>query len=173
MLQGEREIASYNKSLGKFRLEGIRRALRGVPQIEVTFSIDANGIVNVSAKDLGTGSRQQITISGSSNMSQREIDQAIRDAERYAAEDKAKKEAQKERDRAENLLAQAKRVQKKLKSPDQEKLQAAIQRLEEALRQDRMEPLRQGSAEMEMLLRFAGQYVDNSVETNDDGSFDV
>ena len=173
VLQGEREIASYNKSLGKFRLEGIRRALRGVPQIEVTFSIDANGIVNVSAKDLGTGRRQQITISGSSNMSQREIDQAIRDAERYAAEDKAKKEAQKERDRAENLLAQAKRVQKKLKSPDQEKLQAAIRRLEEALRQDRMEPLRQGSAEMEMLLRSAGQYVDNSVETNDDGSFDV
>ena len=91
VLQGEREIASANKSLGKFRLNGIRRALRGIPQIEVTFSIDTNGIVHVSAKDLGTNHSQDITISGSGNMSREEIDRAIRDAERFAAEDRQAK----------------------------------------------------------------------------------
>ena len=96
VLQGEREIASANKSLGKFRLNGIRRALRGVPQIEVTFTIDTNGIVHVTAKDLGTGSSQDITISGSGNMTREEINQAIRDAERFAAEDRQKKEQQNE-----------------------------------------------------------------------------
>ncbi len=89
VLQGERPIASENRTLGKFRLDGIRRAPRGVPQIEVTFSIDANGIVNVSARDLGTGKQQAITITNSSNLSQREIEQAMRDAETYAAEDRA------------------------------------------------------------------------------------
>ena len=84
VLQGEREIASANKSLGRFRLSGIRRAMAGVPQIEVTFSIDANGIVNVSAKDLGTGKAQEITISGSSNMSEAEIQRAMQDAQRFA-----------------------------------------------------------------------------------------
>ena len=94
VLQGEREIASANKSLGKFRLNGIRRALRGIPQIEVTFSIDTNGIVHVTAKDLGTNSSQDITISGSGNMSREEIDRAIRHAPQYAAEDRRRKEEQ-------------------------------------------------------------------------------
>ena len=173
VLQGEREVASYNKSLGKFRLEGIRRALRGIPQIEVTFSIDANGIVNVSAKDLGTGRQQQITISGSSNMSQSEIDQAIRDAERYAADDKAKKEAQERKNNAEDLLSQARRVQKKLKGPDQDKLNAAIKNLEDAVKGDNAYQMKQYSEELEMLLRAAGQYVDHNENKNDDGSFDV
>ena len=92
VLQGEREIASANKSLGRFKLKGIRRALQGVPQIEVTFSIDANGIVNVSAKDLHTHQQQEITIAGSSNLSRREIDQAILDAQQYAREDALRKE---------------------------------------------------------------------------------
>ena len=92
VLQGEREMASGNKSLGRFRLEGIRRALRGIPQIEVTFSIDTNGIVHVSARDLATGSSQNITISGSGNMSREEIDRAIRDADRYAEEDRQRRE---------------------------------------------------------------------------------
>ena len=92
VLQGERMMASQNKSLGKFKLTGIRRAPQGVPQIEVTFSIDANGIVSVSAKDLGTGKQQEITITGSSNMSQAEIDRAVRDAQAYAAEDQRRKE---------------------------------------------------------------------------------
>ena len=91
VLQGENPAASGNKSLGKFRLDGIRRALRGIPQIEVTFSIDTNGIVHVSAKDMATNRSQNITISGSGNMSPSEIEQAVRDAERYARETEAKK----------------------------------------------------------------------------------
>ncbi|MBE5783542.1 MAG: molecular chaperone DnaK [Clostridiales bacterium] len=173
VLQGEREVASYNKSLGKFRLEGIRRAMRGVPQIEVTFSIDANGIVNVSAKDLATNRQQQITISGSSNMSQAEIDQAMRDAEMYAEEDKRKKEAQAQKDAAESLLSQAKRTQKKMKSPDKEKLTEAIRALEDALKREDDWAVKNASDDLKILLEAAGQYVDNGAAENDDGSFDV
>ena len=92
VLQGEREMAQYNKSLGRFHLDGIAPARRGVPQIEVTFDIDANGIVNVSARDMGTGKEQHITITASSNLSKDEIDKAVREAEQYAAEDKRRKE---------------------------------------------------------------------------------
>ncbi len=92
VLQGEREMAAYNKSLGRFHLDGIAPARRGVPQIEVTFDIDANGIVNVSAKDLGTGKEQHITITASSNLSKEDIDRAVREAEQYAAEDAKRKE---------------------------------------------------------------------------------
>ncbi len=92
VLQGERELAAYNKSLGRFHLDGIAPARRGVPQIEVTFDIDANGIVNVSAKDLGTGKEQHITITASTNLSKDEIDRAVKDAEQYAAEDAKRKE---------------------------------------------------------------------------------
>ncbi len=92
VLQGERELAAYNKSLGRFHLDGIAPARRGVPQIEVTFDIDANGIVNVSAKDLGTGKEQHITITASTNLSKDEIDKAVKDAEQYAAEDAKRKE---------------------------------------------------------------------------------
>ena len=94
VLQGENANASGNKSLGKFRLDGIRRALRGIPQIEVTFTIDTNGIVHVAAKDLATNRSQNITISGSGNMSREEIDRAIRDAENYAEASRKKKEAE-------------------------------------------------------------------------------
>ena len=92
VLQGEREMAAYNKTLGRFQLSGIAPAPRGVPQIEVSFDIDANGIVNVSAKDLGTGKEQNITITASSNLSKEDIDKAVREAEQFAAEDKARKE---------------------------------------------------------------------------------
>ena len=92
VLQGEREMAAYNKSLGRFHLDGIAPARRGVPQIEVTFDIDANGIVNVSAKDLGTGKEQHITITASSNLSKEDIDKAVKEAEQFAAEDKKRKE---------------------------------------------------------------------------------
>ena len=92
VLQGEREMAAYNKTLGKFHLDGIAPAPRGVPQIEVSFDIDANGIVNVSAKDLGTGKEQHITITASSNLSKDDIDKAVKEAEQYAAEDKARKD---------------------------------------------------------------------------------
>lgn len=173
VLQGEREIASYNKSLGKFRLEGIRRAMRGIPQIEVTFSIDANGIVHVSAKDLGTNREQAITISGSTNMSQAEIDQAMRDAERYAAEDKQKKEKQTLKNNAESMLAQARRVQRKLKSPDKEKLNDAIKTLEDAVKREDDYAMKTAQEALETLLNAAGQYVDDNAHQNDDGTFDA
>ena len=173
VLQGEREIASYNKSLGKFKLTGIRRALRGVPQIEVTFSIDANGIVHVTAKDLGTNHAQDIVISGSSNMSQAEIDQAMRDAERFAEEDKRKKEHQAQKNNAEAMLGQAKRVQRKLKSPDKEKLNDAIRELEDAIKRDDDYAMKTASEALEALLNAAGQYVNNDDNQNDDGTYDA
>lgn len=107
VLQGERQMAKDNKSLGKFVLKGIKRAPRGVPQIEVTFNIDANGIVNVSAKDLGTGKAQEITIENAKGLSDADIDHAIQDAERYRAEDDAIREAAEVKARAENLLYRA------------------------------------------------------------------
>lgn len=112
VLQGERQMARDNKSLGKFKLTGIRRAPRGVPQIEVTFHIDANGIVNVSAKDLGTGKQQAITITASSNLSQEDIDRAIRDAQQYAAQDQQQKEEATARDELEQLIYQAQAAKK-------------------------------------------------------------
>ena len=104
VLQGEREFARDNKQLGIFALDGIAPAMRGVPQIEVTFDIDANGIVNVSAKDLGTGREQHITITSSTNMNKDDIEKAIKDAEQYAAEDKKRREEVDKRNDAENLV---------------------------------------------------------------------
>ncbi len=104
ILQGEREMAADNKSLGRFRLEGLPAAPRGIPQVEVTFNIDANGIVNVSAKDLGTGKEQQITITASTNLSKEEVDRMVRDAEAMAAEDKAKREEAEIRNNATSLI---------------------------------------------------------------------
>ena len=104
VLQGEREMADDNKELGRFRLEGIPAAPRGVPQIEVTFDIDANGIVNVSAKDLGTGKEQKITLTASTNLDKSEIDRMVRDAESYAAQDRAKKEEAEVRNTASSLI---------------------------------------------------------------------
>ena len=110
VLQGEREFARDNKQLGLFALTGIAPAMRGIPQIEVTFAIDANGIVNVSAKDLGTGKEQKITISSSTNMSKEDIDKAVKDAEQYAAEDKKRREEVDAKNEAENLAYQAEKL---------------------------------------------------------------
>ena len=104
MLQGEREMARYNKTLGKFQLVGIPPALRGIPQVEVTFDIDANGIVHVSAKDLGTGNEQKITITASSGLSEQDIERMMKDAESHADEDKKAREAADVKNNAENLV---------------------------------------------------------------------
>ena len=173
VLQGEREIASANKSLGKFRLTGIRRALRGIPQIEVTFSIDTNGIVHVTAKDLGTNSTQDITISGSGNMSREEIDRAIRDAQRYAAEDKQRKQSQQLRDSAENMLNQARRARKKLKDEDKSRLDGSISALEDALRSNDEYHIRTASEDLDTVLRSVGTYASAPESENDDGAFDA
>ncbi len=110
VLQGEREMAAYNKSLGRFHLDGIAPARRGIPQIEVTFDIDANGIVNVSAKDLGTGKEQHITITASSNMSKEDIDKAVKDAEMFAAEDAKRKEEVDVRNQGDQMVYQTEKT---------------------------------------------------------------
>jgi molecular chaperone DnaK len=138
VLQGEREMAAYNKSLGKFHLDGITPARRGVPQIEVTFDIDANGIVNVSATDKGTGKEQHITITSSSNLSQEDIDKAVKEAEQYAAEDKARKEEVETRNNADQVIYQSEKTLEELgdKVTAEEKapIQAAIEKLRETLK---------------------------------------
>ena len=134
VLQGERPMASQNKSLGKFKLEGIRRAPRGVPQIEVTFAIDANGIVNVSAKDLGTGKHQEITIQGSSNTSREDIDRAVREAQQYASEDRQAKEEATARDTLEQMLYQVEASRKQMSKEQKKELDEAIKRGKKALK---------------------------------------
>ena len=114
VLQGEREMAAYNKSLGRFHLDGIAPARRGVPQIEVTFDIDAHGIVNVSAKDLGTGKEQHITITASSNMSKEDIDKAVKEAEMYAAEDAKRKEEVEVRNQGDQMVYQTEKTVEEL-----------------------------------------------------------
>ena len=134
VLQGERPMARQNKSLGKFRLNGIRRALRGVPQIEVTFTIDANGIVNVSALDRDTRKRQEITIQGSSNMSREEIDRAVREAQQYAAEDaRARSDAQ-VKDRLEGLLYRSEEARRTAEREEKKQPDEAIKNAKRALR---------------------------------------
>ncbi len=133
VLQGERQLAKDNKSLGQFRLDGIPPARRGVPQIEVTFDIDANGIVNVSAKDLGTGKEQHITITAGSNMSDEEIDKAVREAAEYEAQDKKRKEAIDARNEADSMVFQTQealdKVGDKIDAAEREKVQADIDSL--------------------------------------------
>ena len=137
VLQGEREMAAYNKSLGRFHLDGIAPARRGVPQIEVTFDIDANGIVNVSAKDLGTGKEQHITITASSNMSKEDIDKAVKEAEMYAAEDKKRKEEVDVRNEGDQMAYQIEKTLSemgdKLDPSDKSEAEAKLQSLKSAL----------------------------------------
>ena len=138
VLQGEREFARDNKELGLFRLDGIAPARRGVPQIEVTFDIDANGIVNVSAKDLGTGHEQHITITSSSNMSKEDVEKAVHDAEQYAAEDKKKRENVDTRNAADQAVYQCEKsieeLGDKLDAGDKAALQSKIDALKETLK---------------------------------------
>ena len=137
VLQGEREMAQYNKSLGRFQLAGIAPAPRGVPQIEVTFDIDANGIVHVSAKDLGTGNQQQVTITASTNLNEDEIKKAVAEAERYAAEDKLRKEAAENRNHADQLVYTTEKTLRelgdKIDAGDKSRVESAVADLKKAL----------------------------------------
>ncbi len=146
VLQGEREMAQYNKTLGRFNLTGIAPAPRGVPQIEVTFDIDANGIVNVTAKDLGTGNEQKITITASSNLSEEDIDKAIKEAEQYAEEDKKRKEEVETRNGAESMVFQCEKTLNELgdKVSEDEKAQitAEIDKVKEALKGEDTEAIK-------------------------------
>ncbi len=173
VLQGEREIASCNKTLGRFRLTGIRRALRGIPQIEVTFSIDANGIVNVSAKDLGTGKHQEITLTQSTHMSDAEIEQAMRDAERYAAEDARRKESAEVRNQAEQLLYESKNAQRRLNREDKERIEGLRRQVEQAMQGTDDGELKRRMAELTNALQAVGRYTDNSAADDADGAVDA
>ncbi len=137
VLQGERELAQYNKTLGRFQLAGIAPAPRGVPQIEVSFDIDANGIVHVSAKDLGTGNEQKVTITASTNLSEDEINKAVREAEQFASEDKARKEEVEVRNHADSMVYSTEKTIKelgdKLSAEDKAKIEAEVANVRKAL----------------------------------------
>ena len=138
VLQGEREMAQYNKTLGRFNLDGIAPARRGVPQIEVTFDIDANGIVNVSAKDLGTGKEQHITITSSTNMSKDDIDKAVKEAEQFAAEDAKRKEEVDIRNQGDQMVYQTEKTLEemgdKVPAGDKASVESALGKLKETLK---------------------------------------
>ena len=151
VLQGEREMAQYNKTLGRFNLDGIAPARRGVPQIEVTFDIDANGIVNVSAKDLGTGKEQHITITSSTNMSKEDIDKAVKEAEQFAAEDAKRKEEVDVRNQADQVIYQTEKAledaKDKIDANDKATVEAAINKLKDAMKGTDIEVIKAATEE--------------------------
>ncbi len=153
VLQGEREFAKDNKQLGLFKLDGILPAMRGVPQIEVTFDIDANGIVNVSAKDLGTGKEQHITITSNTNMSKDDIEKAIRDAEQYAAEDKKRREEVDRRNDAENLVYAVEKLISEngehIAAADKDELQQKVASVKSALAQNNMDMIQSAKDDLQ------------------------
>jgi len=152
VLQGEREMAAYNKTLGKFQLSGIAPAPRGVPQVEVAFDIDANGIVHVSAKDLGTGIEQKITITSNTNLNDDDIQKAVRDAEMYAAEDKKKKEEIETRNQADSLVYQTEKSLKdlddKITPEDKAKIEAELNKVKETLKGTDTEEIKAATEEL-------------------------
>ncbi len=200
VLQGEREFAKDNKSIGNFRLDGIAPAPRGIPQIEVTFDIDANGIVNVTAKDKGTGKEQHISITASTNMSKEDIDRAVREAEAYAAEDKKRKEDVDARNEADSMVYQIKKSMTefgdKVSADDKAKVEPKITALEEALKGTDIEAIKKAKEELQTAFYEVAQKVyqadpnaaaaagadvsgatgaasDNNGGNNDDGAVDV
>jgi len=163
VLQGEREMAKDNKSIGNFRLDGIAPAPRGIPQIEVTFDIDANGIVNVTAKDKGTGKEQKISITASTNMSKDDIDKAVKEAEAYAAEDKKRREEADVRNEADSMVYQMKKsltdFGDKVSADDKAKVEPKITALEEALKGSDIEAIKTAKDELQKAFYEVAQKV--------------
>jgi molecular chaperone DnaK len=163
VLQGEREFARDNKSLGRFHLEGIAPAPRGVPQIEVTFDIDANGILNVTAHDKATGREQKITITASSGLSQSEVDRMVRDAEQFAQEDRRRKEEVEERNRADSLAYQAEKTLRdmgdKVSSGLRAEIEERVKDVRAALAGDDVTRMRSASEELERAMQRIGQEI--------------
>ena len=161
VLQGEREMAQYNKTLGRFNLDGIAPARRGVPQIEVTFDIDANGIVNVSAKDLGTGKEQHITISSSSNMSKEDIDRAVKDAEQFAEQDKKRREEVDTKNNAENLCYTAEKLVTdsgdKMQDSDKNEINTKVAALRETLKNGTVDQIKAGMDDLQKAVYAASE----------------
>ena len=152
VLQGEREMAQFNKTLGRFQLTGIPAAPRGVPQIEVTFDIDANGIVHVSAKDLGTNNEQKVTITSSTNLNDDEIEKAVKEAEKYAAEDKKKKEEIDIRNNADSLVYQTEKqlndLKDKIADNDRKSIQEKLDKLKETLKGTNTDEIKNATEEL-------------------------
>ncbi len=173
VLQGEREFANDNKQLGTFKLDGIAPAPRGVPQIEVTFDIDANGIVHVSAKDLGTGKEQDISITASTNMSKDEIDKAVKDSERYADEDKKKREAVDAKNAGENLVYQCEKSMTdfgdKVTDEDKAPIQAKSNDLKEALKTDNTDDIKAKTEELQKAFYALSEKVYKQAAPQQDG----
>ncbi|MEB3354132.1 MAG: Hsp70 family protein, partial [Cyanobacteriota bacterium] len=163
VLQGEREMASDNKSLGTFRLDGIPPAPRGVPQIEVTFDIDANGILSVTAKDKGSGKEQSISITGASTLSDNEVEKMVKDAEANAAADKEKRERIDTKNQAETLIYQAEKqlgeLGDKVGADDKSKVEASAAKLKEAVAQDDFETMKSELEALQQALYAAGAAV--------------
>ena len=171
VLQGERPMARQNKELGRFQLTGIRRAMRGVPQIEVTFAIDANGIVNVSAKDLGTGRAQDITITATSNMSQAEIDRAVWEAQQYAKEDAKTRAEATARDRCEQLIYQAGAV--KVDKANKARLNDAVKQAKQAVKSKDPSAMDAAATSLEQILSEVGYTPQDGNQTPHEGGDDV
>ena len=156
-------MAAYNKTLGRFQLSGIMPAPRGVPQIEVTFDIDANGIVNVSAKDLGTGAEQKITITASSNLSEEDIKKAVKDAEEFAAQDKKAKEAVDIRNMADSAIYQGEKLVKdmgdKLDGADKSTIEAAIQKVKDAVAANNVDDMKKTTDELQQVFNTVAQKI--------------
>ena len=171
VLQGERPMARQNKELGRFQLTGIRRAMRGVPQIEVTFAIDANGIVNVSAKDLGTGRAQDITITATSNMSQAEIDRAVWEAQQYAKEDAKTRAEATARDRCEQLIYQAGTV--KVDKANRARLNDAVKQAKQAVKSKDPSAMDAAATSLEQILSEVGYTPQDGNQTPHEGGDDV
>jgi len=167
VLQGEREIAQYNKSLGRFHLDGIAPARRGIPQIEVTFDIDANGIVNVSAKDLGTGREQHITITASANLSKDDIAKAVKEAEQYAAEDAQRKDEADTRNHADQMVYQSEKtlddMGDKLEADDRQKIQEALAKVKTALTGTSTQAIKDAVSELEKAFYAASEKLYSQV----------
>ena len=185
VLQGEREMAAYNKTLGKFQLSGIAPAPRGVPQIEVTFDIDANGIVKVSAKDLGTGKEQNISITASTNLSQEDIDKAVREAEQFAAEDKARKDEVDTHNAADQTVYQTEKalgeLGDKISGDEKASIQSAVDHLKEVNKGTDVAAIKAATEEVqkafyavsEKLYQQAGQQAQGGAQPGDDGVVDA
>ncbi|MCL2152904.1 MAG: molecular chaperone DnaK [Oscillospiraceae bacterium] len=172
VLQGEREMAQYNKSLGKFHLDGIAPARRGVPQIEVTFDIDANGIVNVSAKDLGTGREQHITITASANLSKEDIEKAVKEAEKYAAEDAQRKDEAETRNHADQVVYQSAKtladMGDKVDPEDKQAIEEAAEKVKTALSGTDTEAIKDAASELEKAMFTASEKLYSQVNPQDD-----
>ena len=174
VLQGEREMAQYNKSLGKFHLDGIAPARRGIPQIEVTFDIDANGIVNVSAKDLGTGREQHITITASANLSKEDIEKAIKEAEQFAAEDAQRKDEADTRNHADQMVYQSEKpladMEGKIDSGDKQTIEDAIAKVKTALSGTDTAAIKQAAEELEKAFYAVSEKLYSQVNPDGDGT---